>query len=174
MKKYVLFIILALCALSALAVAFLNGKGDNQEKKEIEWKYLSMRSVCYMSVECVTPDFSPVQESIYANRLMYGELPMSFILNFETNADSVQALTCLVECENVKMEADLKELKLEASDSSKVCSGIFVYNLSELSSEIGVPAVMNMMRVFPDKVAISIKPTCNGKKPSKYIKVKKK
>ena len=174
MKKYVLFIILALCALSALAVAFLNGRDDAQANKEIEWKYLSMRSVCYMSVECVTPDFSPVQESIYANRLMYGELPMSFLLNLETNADSVQALTCLVECENVKMEADLKELRLDETANGKVCSGVFVYNLSELATELGVPAIMNMMRVFPEHVEISIKPTCGGGKPAKFIKVKKK
>ncbi len=175
MKKYVLLLILALCAISALAVAFLGDKQEQPVAQNLSWRYVSMRSVCYMSVECVTADFSPVQESIYANRLAYGELPMSFLLTFETpeqGTDSLASLTCLVECSGVKMEAELVDLQKERVDGKLVCSGIFVKNLSEVAKEIGEPAVMEMMRNFPKDVKISIKHELTDGISSDYVVVK--
>lgn len=161
MKKYILSALLALCAISALAVALLGGaQEEGPLSKEIGWKYDSMRSICYMSVECITTDFSPVQESIYTNRLMYGELPLSFLLTVEAPnivRDSISAMTCLVECAGVKMEADLKDLQMEHREGKTFGSGVFVQNLSPIAKEVGEPAVMDMMRVFPKGVKISLK-----------------
>lgn len=175
MKKYILLAVLSLCAISALAVALLSDSDKAGEKKPAEWKYVSMRSVCYMSVECVTADISPVQESIYANRLMYGELPMSFVLTLDTDSkDSIRTITCLVQCDGVKMESDLKELKVEETDGRRSVSGIFVYDLSGLSKELGVPPVMEMIKSFPRNAELSVKPSFIGGASADYIKVKEK
>lgn len=176
MKKYILLLALALCAISALAVAFLGGKEKQPTAENLSWNFVDMRSVCYMSVECVTADFSPVQESIYTNRLMYGELPMSFLLIVdapEVGVDSIASLSCLVECAGVKMESDLKDLKVERADGKVVCSGVFVKNLSEVAKELGEPAVMEMMRVFPKDVKISVKHHLSDGMTSDYVVVKK-
>ncbi len=176
MKKYILSALLALCAISALAVALLGGSQEDRPLSgEIEWRYGAMRSICYMSVECITTDFSPVQESIYTNRLMYGELPLSFLLSVEAPnvvKDSVAAMTCLVECAGVKMEADLKDLQMEHREGKTFGSGVFVQNLSPIAKEMGEPAVMDMMRVFPKGVKISLKYRLSDGYESEYRVVK--
>lgn len=175
MRKYILLAVLFLSAISALAVALLSKSNEGAERKESVWKYVSMRSVCYMSVECVTADMSPVQESIYTNRLMYGELPMSFVLTLETDSkDSISALACLVQCDNVKMESDLKDLKVDIVDGRRSVSGVFVYDLSSLSKELGVPSVMDMIKKFPEGAQISVKPSYADGGTSEYVKVKEK
>lgn len=177
MKRYILILVLALCAISALAVALLGGSSEQQPvvTKEIPWEYNSMRSICYMSVECLTTDFSPVQESIYANRLMYGELPMSFLLTVEAPqvADSIAGLSCLVECSGVKMEAELKELQVENREGKTLCSGVFVKNLSPLAKELGEPMVMDMIKAFPKGVKISVKTIFPDNVSTDYVVVKK-
>ncbi|MCQ2225414.1 MAG: hypothetical protein MJZ14_06785 [Paludibacteraceae bacterium] len=174
MKKYLLLLVLGLCAISGLAVAFLGGEKQQPVAEPLSWNYVDMRSVCYMSVECVTTDFSPVQESIYANRLMYGELPMSFLLTVETNQpiNEIEAIGCLVECAGVKLEADLKDIVVEKRDGKTVCSGIFVKDLSPVAKELGEPAVMDMMKIFPKDVKISIKHQSPAEVASDYVVVK--
>lgn len=176
MKKYVLLIVLALCAISALAVAFLGGeKDDRPVSKSIPWEHAVMRSVCYMSVECLTTDFSPVQESIYTNRLMYGELPMSFVLSVDApvvEVDSIASLSCMVECAGVKLESDLKDLIVEKKSGGLNCSGIFYKDLSPVAKELGEPVVMEMMKVFPKGVKIFVKYQLVDGSSSDYVEVK--
>ncbi len=175
MKKYLLVAILSVCALSALAVALWGGESEpQQDNSKTVWNFVSMRSVCYMSVECVTPDFSPIQESIYENRLMYGELPLSFALTIETDCkDSILAVPCKIESGPMEMECELKDLQFSEKEGKRVCSGIFVYDLSKLAKEAGVPAVMDMIRKFPKDSEVYIKPALSKGSFSDYFLLKR-